>query len=149
MKLRIIITALLLSVCARAQQGPPAGLPNARLESAQINTIQGVNTITGSLRVNVKTINTPSYNVGQGDYLLMCDFTTNSVAILLPVASGSGREIAVKTLTGYNGNSCALTPNGSDLIDGTFSHSVPDLLSFQYQGGKLIDVGVGQWVWLW
>ena len=69
-----------------------------------------------------------------------CNATANKVAVELPVASGTFIPIEV-CKSDSSANSCTLTPNGTDKINGASGF----VLAAQYQCVKVVDVATGSW----
>jgi hypothetical protein len=65
------------------------------------------------------------------------------ITILLPLATGSGREIDVKqTNANAGGNTCTITRAGADNIDG----AIAVVMSAQFASVKIVDSSSGTWV---
>ena len=81
-----------------------------------------------------------SYTVLPGDGLIRCDSTSNNITLTLPAATGSGREITVKSVAISN-NSITITSSGST-FDGQSSMT---FISDGYGERTLLDVATNIW----
>jgi len=90
-----------------------------------------------------RTVTTTPITVAATDYQIVCDATSNNVVLNLPAATGSGKEYNIKRVdaTFTSGNSCTITPNGTDTIDGAATQSITQ----QYANQVLIDSVSGNW----
>lgn len=96
-----------------------AALVNVVGSGADINTSDQVVQIheTGTNVCNsVDCVNTTPYAIVATDSVIDCDATRGNVAITLPLATGTLRQISFKK-TDSTSNTCTLNRSGSDMID--------------------------------
>jgi hypothetical protein len=108
---------------------------------AAINTSTGMLTIR-QVHQNVGTVNAAAspYAVTAADSYLSCDASGGPVALNLPAAAGTGRELLVKKIDSSS-NACSVVGAGADLIDGASAA----VLSAPNASATLIDRAGGVW----
>ena len=100
--------------------------------------------INGALSTGVST-KTASYTMGASDYTILCNNTSGSIALTLPLASGAtGRIYVVKKISALGTNPVLVQRNGSgsDLIDGAASVTINN----QYASIILQSDGTNWWI---
>jgi hypothetical protein len=80
-------------------------------------------------------IKTSGYPATTADDVIICNNAT-SIAITLPVATGSGKVFSIKNINTGN----ATVSNGTDTIDGAASQVVP-----QWSCMEIIDYAANKW----
>ena len=99
---------------------------NYRLSISGSTTPNSTLTVGGSIASGIIT-RTASYTLGSSDYTVLCNNTSGSISITLPIASGAtGRIYVIKKISALTTNPVVIQHNGSgsDLIDGASSVSI-------------------------
>jgi hypothetical protein len=129
---------------AQSNQNFYFDVTNYRLGIAAGTTPNSTLTVGGSLSTGITT-KTASYVAGGSDYTILCNNTSGSISITLPLASGcSGRIYVIKKISATSGNPVVVQRNGSgtDLIDGAASVTITN----QYSSYQVQSDGSNWWV---
>lgn len=93
--------------------------------------------------VTVAATASPYTAAATDEFIAASASSAAATVIDLPAATGSGRTICVKKMDA-NAQNIAVTPNGSDKIDGASVYN----LTAQYDVARLADIGAGVWaIW--
>lgn len=117
---------------------------NADLDDIDSLVLSALNSVPSSKTVSfsVTAPTSGSASVGDSNKLFLCDATAGGINVSLPTAVSSGQGFVIHfKKTDVSVNAVVITPDGTEIIDGNASYSLPS----QYDWVSIVSDGVSSW----